>query len=118
MDDGALERAITSASDTLQLRLDRVDVGAALAQVPSCVLLLHGRDDQHVPVAHGRALAAAAPRAHYIEVAGEDHISLPMRLDLLAPTVIDWLDNADPARRFCPEPLAPTVPQSTPRRVA
>ena len=106
MDDAALERAIASASDTLQLRLDRVDVGAALAQVPSCVLLLHGREDQHVPVAHGRALAAAAPRAHYIEVAGEDHISLPMRLDLLAPTVIDWLDNADPARKFCPSPLA------------
>ena len=111
MDDGALERAITSASDTLHLRLDRVDVGAALAQVPSCVLLLHGREDQHVPVAHGRALAAAAPRAHYIEVAGEDHISLPMRLDLLAPTVIDWLDNADPARKFCPSPLALAQPR-------
>ncbi len=110
MDEGALDRAITSASDTLQLRLDRVDVGAALAQVPSCVLLLHGREDRHVPVAHGRALAAAAPRAHYIEVAGEDHISLPMRLDLLAPTVIDWLDNADPARTSCPAPLALSPP--------
>ena len=106
MDAAALERAIASASNTLQLPLDRIDVGAALAQVPSCVLLLHGRDDQHVPVAHGRALAAAAPHAHYLEVAGEDHISLPMRLDLLAPTVIDWLDNADPARKFCPSPLA------------
>ena len=93
-----LDRAIASASDTLQLRLDRVDVGAALAQVPSCVLLLHGREDQHVPVAHGRALAAAAPRAHYIEVAGEDHISLPMRLDLLGPTVIDWLDSTGHGR--------------------
>ena len=110
MDDGAIDRAIATASDTLHLQLDRVDVGAALAQVPSCVLLLHGREDQHVPVAHGRALAAASPRAHYIEVAGEDHISLPMRLDLLAPTVIDWLDNADPARKFCPPPLALAQP--------
>ena len=106
MDAAALERAIATASDALQLPLDRIDVGAALAQVPSCVLLLHGRDDQHVPVAHGRALAAAAPHAHYLEVAGEDHISLPMRLDLLAPTVIDWLDNADSSRKFCPQPLA------------
>ena len=118
LDDAALERAITSAGDALQLPLDQVDVGVALAQVPACVLLLHGRDDRHVPVAHGRALAAAAPRAHYIEVAGEDHISLPMRLDLLAPTVIDWLDTADPARRFCPEPLAPSMPQATQRRLA
>lgn len=111
MDDGALDRAIASAGNTLQLRLDQVDVGAALAQVPSCVLLLHGREDRHVPVAHGRALAAAAPRAHYIEVAGEDHISLPMRLDLLAPTVIDWLGNAGPARKSCPTPLALAQPR-------
>lgn len=115
MDDGALDRAVASASATLQLRLDRVDVGAALAQVPSCVLLLHGREDRHVPVAHGRALAAAAPRAHYIEVPGEDHISLPMRLDLLAPTVVDWLDNAHPSRKACPSPLALAPPRRASR---
>lgn len=105
LDDAALEHAIASAGDTLQLPLDQVDVGSALAQVPACALLVHGREDEHVPVAHGRALAAAAPRVHYIEVPGEDHISLPMRLDRLAPTVIDWLDNASPSR-FCPPPLA------------
>ncbi|WP_187471146.1 alpha/beta fold hydrolase [Luteimonas viscosa] len=109
LDDAALERAIAGASQTLRLPLDGVDVGTALAQVPGCVLLLHGSDDAHVPVAHGRALAAAAPRARYIEVPGEDHISLPMRLDLLAPTVIDWLDNASPARH-CPPPLALSDP--------
>ena len=112
LDDAALERAIDSAGQTLELSLDRVDVGAALAAVPACVLLLHGSDDAHVPVAHGRALAEAAPRAHYIEVPGEDHISLPMRLDLLAPTVIDWLDNASPDR-FCPPPLALAGPAPT-----
>jgi len=105
LDEAALERAIDSAGQALELSLDRVDVGTALAAVPACVLLIHGSDDAHVPVAHGRALAEAAPRAHYIEVPGEDHISLPMRLDLLAPTVIDWLDNASPDR-FCPPPLA------------
>lgn len=94
----ALETAISSASDTLALPLDRVDVGGALAQVPACVLLIHGDQDRHVPVAHGRALAAAAPRAHYLEVHGEDHISLPMRLDLLGPTVIDWLDSTGHGR--------------------
>lgn len=108
MDDAALERAITAAGSALSLPLDTVDVGTALADVPACVLLVHGSEDEHVPVAHGRALAAAAPRARYLEVEGEDHISLPMRLDLLAPTVIDWLDHAaqaSPGRR-CPNPLA------------
>jgi len=111
MDEAVLERAIAAAGDTLRLPLDQVDVGAALAQVPACVLLVHGREDEHVPVAHGRALAAAAPRAHYVEVPGEDHISLPMQLDLLAPTVIDWLDNASP-KRFCPSPLALADPRA------
>lgn len=108
--EAALDRAIAAASTTLRLPLDHVDVSAALAQVPACVLLLHGRLDRHVPVAHGRALAAAAPNARYLEVADEDHISLPMRLDRLAPTVIDWLDNAAPGRGFCPQPLALAQP--------
>lgn len=108
MDERSLERAIASTSDALALPLDDVDVGRALAEVPACVLLIHGREDRHVPVRHGRALAEAAPRAHYIEVAGEDHISLPMRLDLLAPTVIDWLQHAGDASAAtgCPTPLA------------
>lgn len=114
MDGAALERAIASASDTLVLPLDDVDVGRALAEVPACVLLIHGRDDRHVPVRHGRALAEAAPRARYIEVAGEDHISLPMRLDLLAPTVIDWLDNATTQGSHCPLPLALHAPEPRP----
>ena len=69
-----------------------------------------------VRMSAGLGRAAAAPRAHYIEVAGEDHISLPMRLDLLAPTVIDWLDNADPARKFCPSPLALALALAQPRQ--
>jgi pimeloyl-ACP methyl ester carboxylesterase len=110
LSDAVLDAAIEQAGSILDLPLDGVDVAAALAHVP-CPLLVHGDADRHVPVAHGRALAAAAPRAHYIEVAGEDHISLPMRLDLLAPTVIDRLDNADPARKFCPSPLALALPR-------
>lgn len=103
--DGQLDAAIGEADRKLGLDLDRVDVGAALAQAPACVLLIHGRDDQHIPVAHGRLLAAAAPRARYIEVAGEDHLSLPMRLDRLAPTVIDWFERTPTASRDCPQPL-------------
>ncbi len=87
-----VDTAIRRAGETLALPLDGVDVGAALAQAPACVLLVHGAADRHVPVAHGRALAAAAPRARYLEIPGEDHLSLPMRLDRLAPTVVGWFD--------------------------
>lgn len=92
IDGSVVDAAIDQAGATLELPLDSVDVGAALAQAPGCVLLVHGSADRHVPVEHGRALAAAVPGAHYLELAGEDHVSLPMRLDRLAPTVVDWFD--------------------------
>jgi len=101
-----LDEAIATTDRKLGLNLDRVDVGQALAQVPSCVLLVHGRDDEHIPVSQGRALAAAAPNARYLEVANEDHLSLPMRLDRLSPVVNDWFaETAD--GKGCPRaPLA------------
>jgi pimeloyl-ACP methyl ester carboxylesterase len=92
LDEDVLDAAIDRAGQALDLPLASVDVGAALAHVP-CPLLVHGAADRHVPVAHGRALAAGAPHARYIELAGEDHLSLPMRLDVLAPRVIDWLER-------------------------
>ena len=105
-DTHTLDAAIAEADRRLALDLDRIDVGAALAQAPACVLLIHGRDDAHVPVAHGRALAAAAPRARYLELPGEDHLSLPMRLDRLAPTVEDWFARTpDAGDGACPQPL-------------
>jgi pimeloyl-ACP methyl ester carboxylesterase len=118
MSEGTLDRAIGIAGERLHLPLETVDVGAALAQVPACVLLIHGSEDRHVPVTHGRMLARAAPHAHYIEVAGENHISLPMRLDRLAPTVIDWFGRAE-APAHCSAPLAlEPEPQGHPILVA
>jgi len=90
-----LDEAIATTDRKLGIDLDRIDVGQALAQIPACVLLIHGRDDEHIPVAQGRALAAAAPRARYLEVPAEDHLSLPMRLDRLSGAVNAWFEQAD-----------------------
>lgn len=100
LDDAALDAAIEQAGATLDLPLEQVDVTTALADVP-CPLLVHGDADRHVPVAHGRALAASAPHARYLEVAGEDHLTLPMQLDTLGPVVVDWLEQPD-----CANPTA------------
>ena len=103
-----LDAAIAEADRTLGLDLDKVDVGAALAAAPGCVLLIHGRNDQHVPVAQGRELAAAAPRARYLELAGEDHLSLPLRLDRLGGTVTAWFDHTQATgTKTCPMPEPP-----------
>lgn len=102
-----INAVIAAASQRLDLDLDTVDVTRALADTRACVLLLHGQDDAHVRVEQGRALAAASPRVHYIEMRGEDHITLPLRLDLLGGVVDDWLAHDDPAGGSCPQPELP-----------
>ncbi|WP_133001015.1 alpha/beta fold hydrolase [Luteimonas arsenica] len=116
LSDSVLDAAIDQAGDALDLPLDGVDVVAALAEV-RCPLLVHGDADRHVPVAHGRALAASAPHARYIELPGEDHLSLPMQLDELAPAVLDWFDHPGCARDTgmarSSGPGATTAPETT-----
>lgn len=107
-----INQVIAAASQRLDVDLDRVDVARALADTRACVLLLHGQDDQHVQVSQGRRLAAASPRVHYIEMRGEDHISLPLRLDLLGGVVDDWLARDGHAGERCP---APEIPQEADR---
>lgn len=105
--DQDMDQVIASANQKLGLDLDRVDVGDALADTRACVLLLHGEGDQHIPVSQGRRLARSNPRTHYIEMRGEDHISLPMRLDLLADVVDDWLARDVDPSGLCPAPRLP-----------
>ncbi|AOA72001.1 alpha/beta fold hydrolase [Stenotrophomonas rhizophila] len=102
-----INAVIAAASQRLDLDLDTVDVTRALADTRACVLLLHGQDDAHVRVDQGRALAAASPRVHYIEMRGEDHITLPLRLDLLGGVVDDWLAHDEHAGGSCPAPEIP-----------
>jgi len=102
-----INAVIAAASQRLDLDLDTVDVTRALADTRACVLLLHGQDDAHVRVDQGRALAAASPRVHYIEMRGEDHITLPLRLDLLGGVVGDWLAHDEHAGGSCPAPEIP-----------
>lgn len=99
-----LDQVIAAADQQLGLDLDKLDVGPVLADTRACVLLVHGDADRHIPVAHGRALAGATPRVHYLEVHGEDHLSLPMRLDALAPVVSQWFAANPRAQARCPTP--------------
>jgi pimeloyl-ACP methyl ester carboxylesterase len=102
-----IDAVIAAANAKLALNLDQVDVAAALAKVPACVLLLHGDADEHIPVSHGRRLASASARARYLEIAGENHLSLPMRLDTLGATVDDWFAQTRTAGDACPQPQLP-----------
>jgi pimeloyl-ACP methyl ester carboxylesterase len=102
-----LDAVIAATDQRLSLNLDHIDVTHALADTQACVLLLHGEADQHIPVEHGRELARSSQRVHYIEMRGENHLSLPLRLDLLGGVVDDWLAQDGSGHAKCPAPELP-----------
>lgn len=51
----------------------RLDTRGALAQVRSPVLVIHSRDDELIPYAHGEALFAAAPATKALVTIGGGH---------------------------------------------
>jgi pimeloyl-ACP methyl ester carboxylesterase/DNA-binding CsgD family transcriptional regulator len=53
-----------------------VDVESALGAVRAPTLVIHARDDEVIPVAEGRLLAAGIPGAEYIELDSRNHILL------------------------------------------
>jgi pimeloyl-ACP methyl ester carboxylesterase len=93
-DPDRIDAAIAMASRTLGLEIDAVDLLPVVAGTDTCTLLLHGGNDDLVPIAHSRRIAAGADVVQLIELASEDHISLPLRVDWLAAPVADWLDAA------------------------
>jgi pimeloyl-ACP methyl ester carboxylesterase/DNA-binding CsgD family transcriptional regulator len=53
-----------------------VDIEASLGEVRVPTLVIHARDDEVIPVAEGRLLAAGIPGAEYVELDSRNHILL------------------------------------------
>ena len=87
-----MDRAIARADRVLGIDLARIDPGKALAATKVCSLILGGSDDVLIPPAALRALARRSPKANYVEVAGEGHLTLPLRTDRLFPPMLKWMD--------------------------
>jgi hypothetical protein len=62
-----------------------------LVHSQTCTLLVHGDADAWLPADATRAMASLAPGLHYTAVTAENHLTLPVRVDWLAPPVADWL---------------------------
>lgn len=86
-----VDRAIQLADSKLGLDLARIDAGPAVARMHACTLLLHGSRDTLTSARSLRALAAQSSRVGYVSVAGEGHLSLPMRSDALFQPLLAWL---------------------------
>lgn len=103
-----VDAAIEEAGRRLALDLAGIDTAAPLARAQACTLLLHGGSDGFFEAEDIRALATATPLAHYVELPGETHLTLPMRLDLL-DAVDAWLGAAPDVETDCPGLLLPGV---------
>jgi pimeloyl-ACP methyl ester carboxylesterase len=86
-----MDKAIMRADHALGVDLSRIDPGAALAETPVCTLILGGSDDVLIPPPALRALARRSPRARYVEVAGENHLTLPLRTDQWFSPLLKWI---------------------------
>jgi pimeloyl-ACP methyl ester carboxylesterase len=56
------------------------DTKTILPQVAAPILILHGTEDEIIPIHHGRELAALVPRASAVWIAGDDHFLAPDRV--------------------------------------
>jgi uncharacterized protein len=79
----------------LTARRDLHDLAATYAaRLAAPLLVVHGAEDTSVPPHEGRALAAAAPRGTFVEIAGADHV-----LNCRHP----WAGSTPPFERFVAE---------------
>ena len=74
-----MQRMATTGENAARLRsaCDDIDVADLLAQVKVPTLVIHARQDNVVPYAQGREIAAAIPGAKFVTLETENHVPLP-----------------------------------------
>ena len=70
-----VRRATSVGAILTQFRMNfDTDVSHLLPVVQAPTLVMHGKDDQFIPIAHGRFLAEGIPGARFIELGTGDHL--------------------------------------------
>lgn len=74
-----MQRMATSGENAAKLRAacDDIDVAALLPQVKVPTVVIHARQDNVVPYAQGRAIAAGIAGAKFVTLETENHVPLP-----------------------------------------
>jgi pimeloyl-ACP methyl ester carboxylesterase len=87
-----MDRAYLSASRSLVWTLFRAPrYHSAMSSIEVPVLLMHGDQDQLVPVTAARSAARHHPAWRYIELAGEGHTPQLQSPDTVAAYILEWL---------------------------
>jgi pimeloyl-ACP methyl ester carboxylesterase len=95
-----LLRQGTSPAGAIELMnlYKELDVRPVLPAIDVPTLVLHRRDDRLVPTRQARYLAEHIPDAHYVELAGEDHLPMVGEIDALLDEVEEFLVGSRRAR--------------------
>lgn len=88
-----MRKAIARADADLGVDLAGIDPGDAVATSSACTLLVRGSDDILISGDAVHDLAARSPRAHYVEIPDEGHVTLFFRSDRLFPPIVDWMQR-------------------------
>jgi pimeloyl-ACP methyl ester carboxylesterase len=110
-----IDAAIALASASLGVDLAAIDAGEAVASTHVCTLIVRGADDRLMTADALRAMSERSPRARYVEVPGENHLSLPASIDRLLRPSIGWMqgipaDSTQACPGFVPLPAAADEP--------
>lgn len=107
-----IDRAIDKADHRLGLDLDAIRPDRALALTHSCTLVVRGARDHLMQADALRRLSKLSPRASYVEVPGENHMTLPLRTDRLFDPILRWMQSlpAVPDAASCASLVLPKAP--------
>jgi pimeloyl-ACP methyl ester carboxylesterase len=96
-DDKRVDAAIAESGERLGIDLHDTGIATPLRGGHACTLLLQGGQDEFFDPTALRAFSDM-PRVRYLEFPDETHITLPLRIDLLAQPLAQWL----PRHADCP----------------
>ncbi|MBK8987767.1 MAG: alpha/beta fold hydrolase [Chloroflexi bacterium] len=77
----------------LQAMKERPDSTPTLAQIDVPTLIIHGADDQLIPVAEAEAMAAAIDGAQLVVIPDAGHLPNLEQIDAFSDAVIDFIDS-------------------------
>lgn len=89
-----IERAMDEAGRRLGFDLRSIDAGQVVESSRTCTLLVHGTDDRWLSPDATRRMAERSAAARFVAVDGANHLTLPLRVDLLSERMIQWMHAA------------------------
>lgn len=87
--------SVEGAVGALQAMKDRPDSTPTLGEIDVPVLIIHGADDQIVPVAEAEAMHDAIPDSHLVVIPDAGHLPNLEQPDAFNDAVIDFLESLE-----------------------